>query len=53
MSLKVGGLPDAVGKQLSIPLINLGKMDVKMMMMMMKLITYAIIAAWSNLKFYL
>ena len=36
MSLKIGCLPYAVGKQLSIPLINLVKMDVKLMMMMMQ-----------------
>ena len=33
LMLKASCLPYAVGKQPSIPLINLGKMDVKMMMM--------------------
>ena len=46
MLLKVDCLPDAVGKQPSIPLINLGRnMDVKLMMMMMIGLTVAIICS--------
>ena len=42
MLLAVDCLPNAVGKQPSIPLINLGKkVDVKLMMMMIHIISFS------------